>query len=76
LVPAGNFTNSTIFTDKVVVEQKPLVTLKVDHGIDLGYTGEYKSAEVNDNEMWAFSYELRTYGTITETLTLNIANFY
>ena len=26
--------------------------------------------------MWAVSYELKAYGTVTETLTLTIANFY
>lgn len=58
------------------MKEEPIAKLKIDHGIDLGYSGEYSSAEVNDNEMWAASYELKAYGTVTETLTLNIANFY
>lgn len=26
--------------------------------------------------MWAFKYEVKAYGTCTETLTLTVANFY
>ena len=26
--------------------------------------------------MWAFKYEVKAYGTVTETLTLTVANFY
>jgi hypothetical protein len=74
--PYGNFTNSTVFAENVYVEDKPVVKLKIDHGVDLGYSGSYKSEEVDDDELWHISYTLNAYGKITETFTLSIADFY
>jgi hypothetical protein len=76
VVPYGNYTNQTIFYEKLDVEENSVVKLKIDHGIDVGYSGEYNSAEVNDNEMWALSYELKGYAKITETFTISVAEFY
>jgi len=77
--PYGNYTNQTIFNENIYVEDKQVVKFKVDHGIDIGYSGSYKSGEVDVvtyPDLWALSYELNTYGKITETFTLDIANFY
>lgn len=52
LVPAGNFTNTT-FTENIYVKEEPIAKLKIDHGVDVGYSGEYESSEVNPTEMWA-----------------------
>ena len=75
LVPGGNFTNDT-FTDYLYVKDEPVAKLKVEHGVDAGWSGEYTSAEVNPTEMWKFSYEVKAYCQVTETLTLTIADFY
>lgn len=44
LIPAGNFTNQTIFNDDVYApNDQPLVKIRVDHGVDVGYSGQYNS---------------------------------
>lgn len=53
-----------------------MVTFKIDHGIDVGYSGSYESSEVNDDEMWSMWYEINAYAKITETFTVSIAEFY
>ena len=58
------------------MKEEPIAKLKIEHGVDVGYSGEYDSSEVNPEEMWAFKYEVKAYGTVTETLTLTVANFY
>ena len=75
--PYGDFTNDTIIDEVIRVEEKKIVQLKIDHGVDIGYSGEYRSEEVDDgSEFWSFGYEVETYAKITETITLTVAEFY
>jgi len=75
--PIGNYTNSTIFTETVIVEEKPVITIKVDHGVDVGYSGQYKSAPLEGfDSIWDFNYDLKAYAKVNEKITLDIAGFY
>lgn len=74
--PPGNYTNSTVWKEAVEVKEEPLIKIKVDHGVDIGYSGEYKSQEVNNNELWEFNYDLSTYGKVVETINILVADFY
>lgn len=72
----GNYTNKTVINQSININDKPVVVIKMDHGIDAGYSGLYESSEVNDAETWAFSYTFKTYALISEVITVTIADFY
>ena len=77
LIPAGNFTNQTIFDETLEAQnQKPLVVIRVDHGIDAGYSGKYESKEVSADALWKMSYEVRAYGKAVETINIEVAKIY
>lgn len=74
--PPGNFTNQTLIDDQVKInDYEPPVKIKVDHSIDVGYKGEYDSYPVTGVH-WNLKYWLNAYGTIRETITINIASWY